>query len=282
MADINLNINILDGAGCPTLSLIDTTDLSIVVNEDSPVLADNSITVAIPQDTTVTIVVEKTGYNSYANTIDVEAIDKSINVVLNETVAEPPITISKSCHSFVITNTGTTSDDNLTYTITDLDNTIIGDNEDVELIYSASKTFTSSSDNIYILIIKNADEEIIANYIIIDYCTVLQCISNKISDVLCDCDCHTNNCEDFCKRDFELKRIFLLGFDILSRINKEYRLNSLYSTIEDAKVQELKTAKEEIDKLNTYCSTCGDSSTTTTGTSVLNITTNTSTTGCGC
>lgn len=279
MADINLNINILDNAGFPTLSLIDTTDLSITVNDGTPTLADNSITELIPQDTTVTIVVDKTGYDSYVNSVDVTDVDKTIYISLSETVVLDFLNIAEDCHSFVITNNGTTEDDNVTYTITNLDGVAITDYEDIVLDYGTSKTFTSTADNIYIWVVKDAEGDIIRNYIIIDYCDIRQCISNRILNILCDCDCKAGDCQESnCKKDFEMKRIFLLQFDIFSRINQEYRLNSYYSTIDDLQVQELKTAQEEMDKLNKYCSTCGDTTISNDGT--LSYTTTKSPCGC--
>lgn len=260
MANINLNINILDSQGCPTLYLIDETDLSIVVNEGSPVLVDNSITVPVPQDSTVTIVVEKDGYDSYDASIDVAAIDYTVFISLSATVPVDFINITQSCHSFTITNNGTSSDDNVTYSITDLDGIIIGSNEDVSLVFGATEVFTSTADNIYLLIVKDIEDTIIRQYVIIDYCNILNCISNRILEIICDedCGCGCNDCnDDKCKKDFEMKRIFLLQFDLFNRINAEYRLNSYYTTIDNIKLNELKRAQSILDKLTTYCP-CND------------------------
>lgn len=280
MADINLNIKILDGSGCPTLSLIDTTGLSIVINGGTPILTDNEITEPVPQDTTVTIVVEKIGYDGYSNSIDVEATDITYFIVLEETVPVDFINISEACHSYTITNNGTTADDNVTYSITDLDNVVIGDNLDVVLDYDTSKVFAPTEDGIYLVIVKDDEDVIIRQYVIIDICTILNCVTNRILSILCtDCGCGTGDCNDYCKKDYDMKRIFLLGFDLLNRINREYRLNSYYTTIDEAKIYELRTAQDIIDKLINYCDSCG-SSTINFGT-VLNNT-SPSNTGCGC
>lgn len=259
MADINLNINILDNAGFPTLSLIDTTNLSIIVNAGTPTLVDNIITALVPQDTSVTVEVTKTGYDSYANSIDVTAVDKTIYIVLSETAVVDFINITESCHTFTITNNGTTTNDNVTYTVTNLDGVPIEGYSDIVLNFSVSKVFTSPSDNIYIIVVKDSIGNIIRNYIVIDYCSIRDCLSNRILSILCACDCEDNDCIDYCKKDYEMKRIFLLQFDLFNRINKEYRLNSYYSTIDDLKVKDLKTAQDIMDKLNTYCADCGDS-----------------------
>lgn len=284
MANINLNINVLDGTTCPTLVLIDETTLSIIINEGSPILGDSSISTPVPQDSTVTITVDKTGYNSYVNTIDVSAIDVNINIVLTQTVVVDFINITNSCHSYIITNKGTDSSSNVTYDITDLDNNIIGTNQDIELDFGTSKTFVTTSDGVYIVIVKDNSATIIRQYIILDYCNILNCISNRILNILCECDCEVDNCnQDFCKQNFELERIFLLGFDLLNRINKEYRLNSYYTTIDDIKLNDLKATQDIIDKLNLYCSTCGDvdPNNTINFSTILNNS-NTSKSDCGC
>ncbi len=280
MADINLNINVLDGAGCPTLLFIDTTNLSITINGGSPILTDNSITEPVPQDTTVTIEITKTGYDGYSNSVDVAAIDVTLNIVLNETVPVDFINITEACHSYTITNNGTSSDDDVTYTITDLDNVVIGDNLNVELVFDSSKTFTTTEDGVYLVIVKDVDDVIIRQYVILDICDILKCVTARILAILCvDCDCQTNDCVDYCKLNYELQRIHLLGFDLLNRINREYRLNSYYTTIDEAKILELATAQDIIDKLNNYCSNCG-TDTVNFGT-VLNNT-STSNSDCGC
>lgn len=279
MADINLNINILDGSDCPTLTYIDEADLSITVNDGTPELNDNSITVAVPQDTTVTIVVEKEGYDSYNESIDVGDSETTVFIALNETIPVDFISISQSCHSYIITNNGTTEADNVTYTITDLDDNVIGDNEDVELVYGASTTFTSEKDNVYLVTVKDTEDAIIRIYVIIDYCNVRKCISNRILAINCDCGCKNNDCTDYCKKDFEMKRIFLLQFDLFNRINKEYRLNSYYTTIDDLDVNNLKTAQEIMDKLNDYCSLCNE---TTQNYNAVLSNYKTTNSGCGC
>lgn len=284
MADINLNINVLDGNGCPTLMFIDTTDLSITINGGTPILADNAITEPVPQDTTVTIEITKTGYDGYSNSIDVEAVDVTLNIVLNEAIPVDFINITESCHSYTINNTGTTSDEDVTYSITDLDNVVIGDNLDVVLDHDSSKVFTTTEDGVYLVIVKDSENVIIRQYVILDICDILACVTSRILAILCkDCDCHNDDCIDYCKLNYELQRIHLLGFDLLNRINREYRLNSYYTTIDEAKIYELRTAQDVIDKLNNYCGDCGTSSADTTnfGT-VYNTTSSTSNSDCGC
>jgi hypothetical protein len=279
MADINLNINILEGENCPTLELIDPTDLSIVVNLEPPILADNSVTALVPENTTVTILVEKTGYDSYNKSIDVGSVDETIFIALNETVPVDFINIGQNCHIYTITNNGTSISDNVTYTITNLDGDVIGDNENISLTFGNTITFTSAKDNIYLITVKNTLLEVIRIYVIIDYCNILQCISDRILSILCDdCGCGCQDCEDYCKKDYEMKRIFLLQFDLFNRINREYRLNSYYTTIDDAKVNQLKTAQEIIDKLTEYCPCTNNNSVDYNGV----LSNNNSKSGCGC
>lgn len=280
MADINLNINILDGAGCPTIAYIDTTSLSVTINGGAPILTDNNITEPVPQDTTVIITVDKDGYDSYNESIEVAAIDKTIFIILNESVDTDFINITEACHSYTITNNGTSSDQDVTYTITDLDGNVIDDNLNVELDFSESKVFTSSTDGVYLLIVKDSDDVIIRNYVIMDICNILACYTARVKNILCACNCEESDCQDYCKKDYDMKRINLLFFDLFNRINREYRLNSYYSTVDEATITELTTAQEDIDKLLTYCSTCGDN----TDINLATVLSNTSTpsSDCGC
>ncbi len=278
MADINLNINILDSAGCPTIVYVDTTSLSVTVNGGSPILTDNNITEPVPQDTTVIITVDKTGYDSYNESIEVAAIDKTIFILLSETAEADFLNITAACHSYTITNNGTTSAQDVTYTITNLDDEVINDNLNIELAFGESKVFTTTEDGVYLVIVKDVDDDIIRNYVILDICTIQACYTNRVKAILCDCGC--DDCQDYCKKDYDMKRINLLFFDLFNRINREYRLNSYYSTIDEAELNTLVRAQDIIDELNTYCSTCGDSTTPNTAT-ILNST-STSNSDCGC
>lgn len=279
MANINLTVNVLDGAGCPVLSAINTTNLAVIIN-GAEYDTTNPVIEAVPQDTTVTLFISKTGYDSYIGSIDVTSVDQTINVILNESAAIEPVTIVQTCHSYTITNTGTTSDDDVTYTVTDLDSNVITDYLNISIPFGESNTFASSEDGVYLLIVRDVDEEIIRNYVIIDICNILACYTSRLLTILCpDCDCE--DCQDYCKKDYDMKRINLLFFDLFNRINREYRLNSYYTIVDDAKITELTTTQEDIDKLSSYCSTCGGD-TSVNSTSVLNITNSTSNSDCGC
>lgn len=286
MANINLNLNILDGTTCPTLVLIDPTNLSIIINEGSPILGDNTISVPVPQDTIVTITIDKTGYDSYINTIDVAEVDINFNIVLNQTVVIDFINITQNCHNYIIYNNGIDSSNNVTYSITDLDNNIINTNLNIGLNFGTSKSFNTTNDGVYIVIVKDNTQTIIREYIILDYCNILDCISNKIQNILCECGCNNTliNCnESFYKQNFELQRIFLLGYDLMNIVNKEYSINQFYTTLDNIKINSLTSTQDKIDKLNSYCSTCGciDPNNITNYSAVLNNS-NISKPDCGC
>ena len=277
MADINLNLFILEGGECPTLTLIDTTDLSVTINGGSPILTDADIIEAVPQDTTVTIVVDKEGYDSYSNSITVGAVDETLYVSLSVSPLVDFINITQDCHNYIINNTSTT--DNTTFTVTTLDNVVVGDYLNVALNAESSSDITFATDGVYLITVKNDADAIIRQYAIIDICTILSCFTTRILSILCkDCGC-SNNCQDYCKEDFEMKRLHLLYFDLFNRVNREYRLNSYYTTIDDAKIYELRTAQDDIDKLLEYCDSCGN--TTTNLTNIISNSNNINT-GCGC
>ncbi len=259
---VDLTLNILDGTNFPTLEALGATGISIILDGGAPTLDVNTLTTSVTENTFISIEVSKTGYTTYNNTVNVLEENLELNIVLESSEVEPCEFLSVtevSCHVYTLANTGTTSDDNTTFTITDLDYTPITGYSNIALNFESTATFTAPQDNVYIAIIRNTDNEIICQFVIIDLCTVLSCVTNKIQDILCSCDCENDDCEDLCEKDYELKRIFLLGFDLFNRVNREYRLNSFYTTIDQAKINELKTAADVITKLNSYCSECGDS-----------------------
>jgi hypothetical protein len=258
---VDLTLNILDGTNYPTLELLEATGISIVINGGASIDDVNTTTQSVTENTFVTIVVSKTGYDDYNNTVNVLEENLELNIVMSLSEQEPCDFLEiqeTSCHIYTLVNSGTTSDDNVTFTITDLDYVALEDYTNIELNFESSTTFTAPEDNVYLAIFRNTDNDIICQFVIIDLCTILSCVTNRIQDILCHCDCEDSDCTDYCKKDYDLKRIFLLGFDLFNRVNREYRLNSFYTTIDQAKITELKDAADVIEKLNSYCSECGD------------------------
>lgn len=285
MANINLNLNILDGTTCPTIILVDPTTLSVIINEGTPILGTNVISFAIPQSSLVTIEVDKTGYNTYINTLTVGLVDITLNIILNQTVVVDFINIINACHNYTINNNGLDSTKNVTFTITDLNNNVITNYLNVPLNFSTSNLFSTTSDGVYIVIVKDNTQTIIRNYIILDYCDILNCISNRILDILCTCNSTApSSCDDYCKKNFELERISLLFNDLMNRVNKEYSLNQFYTTLDSIKVNDLTSTQTVINSLISYCSQCGCTSPTDVVdySTILSINNNTTNSNCGC
>lgn len=166
--------------------------------------------------------------------------------------------LESSCHTYTIKNCSDLDSNDCSFTITDMEDNIIEGYENIDLDHASSSVFTSTEDGVYKVIIKNSSDVVIRNYIIIDLCTILSCLSNRILEILCACDCEDKSCTDWCKKDYDLKRIFLLGFDLFNRVNREYRLNSYYTTFDQATINSLTSTNSIIEKLSTYCSSCGN------------------------
>jgi hypothetical protein len=259
---VNLIVNVFDDSSFPTLTPLDPTGISITIGTNSAVTNVNTLTTSVSESSYITVLVTKEGYTDYFTTIAIENSNVTIVVAMTpiSTQACSFISITEGvCHQYTITNSGTTSDQNVTYSIVDLDYNPVTGYTNIPLNYGNTSNFTSTSDNVYIVIFRDQSSNIICNMIIMDLCSIMSCITNKLKDILCDCDCKKDKCHDFCKDLYDLDRILVLGFDLLNRVNREYRLNSFYSTIDEAKIYELKTAKDVIDKLNSYCFECMDS-----------------------
>lgn len=174
------------------------------------------------------------------------------------------------CHTYNLQNCSGLDSKDSTYIIYDLDDNTI---QSGSLLHGGGiTTFTSTKDNVYKLVVSNSDNVVIRIYILIDICTIKNCITSRILNLFCKCKCKehhshsdkrhlkTNNCDKCEKEREELNRINILWFDLANRINKEYKLNSYYSTLDNATINSLKTTKDIISKLLEYCDCCGDGS----------------------
>lgn len=185
-----------------------------------------------------------------------------------------------SCHVYTITNCSDLSSNDSIVTVTDLDNNVLTGYDDVALAAGGSLVLNTPSDGLYIVIVKDSTgETIIEQFVVIDICDVTNCLQTKIQELLCDCDCKKNtvDCTDYCKKRYELNAIEALSFSLFNKINKEYSLNSIYTTFDASKLAELFTMEDYIDRINSYCGCTGNTSGN--GLSVFTTSTNSD---CGC
>ncbi len=227
MSLVGLNIVVLDGANYPSMVFIAATGVSIAIDSDSPILDSAVASVTVDNTNYHTVTITKSGYSTYTNTFLITDIvpdpgDYNLFVSLTSsanTNACQYITITKGeCHNFTFVNSGTNSSNDVTFSITDLDNNPIIGYTDIVLNYGSTAPFVSLVDNIYIATIKDTSETIICKYVIIDDCSILNCYKNKYLKLICDCDCNHDDCTDYCKLDYEMKRLHLLWFDLFNRI----------------------------------------------------------------
>lgn len=185
-----------------------------------------------------------------------------------------------SCHLYTIYNCSDLETSNVLVTIRDLDDNILEGYDDVSLTNGSNITLTTPSDGVYIVMIKDADNnEVIEQFVLIDICDLINCLQTKIQELLCSCDCNQNtvDCTDYCKKRYDLNAIEALAFSLFNKINKEYRLNSIYTTFDTSTLAELATMKNYIDAINSYCGCTGNS--TGTGTTLFTTSSNSN---CGC
>lgn len=184
------------------------------------------------------------------------------------------------CHSYVISNCSTLTAKDSYFTLTDLDNNVITTYNNIPLVHGGSVTIATPQDGVYKVLIKNNSLVTIETYIIIDICVISTCIIKRIQDIFCsdDCGCHKVDCNNYCKERDELNRINLLWLDLQSRINREYRLNSFYTVLPSDELDRLRSMKDNIDKLLTYCNNCGSNEST----NISQILNNSNSSDCGC
>lgn len=264
----------LESTGCPT-STIEYTVLdpngSIVLN--TTVTIDNTDP-EDPSDLTASFTPLVQG--NY--TITAELTDCSDSVVFSDTLVVCSFLLiaqsTSALHTYTICNT---SEDDYTFKVTDLEDVVISTYSNVDLGTNTTATIVVPSDGVYKITFYNEDDEVVQISIITDYTNILACLSSRIQPIICtDCGCIDTRCQDYCKERFELNRIIPLFTVLMIKANQEAMFNSIYTSLEAAKVIELATIDSLIDKLSNYCDSCGDSANTSS-----NIT-NSGGCGCGC
>lgn len=247
--------------------LVDTQEFII----DNTLPVDNS---ALVYTTTLTLIGDYTLTVTLENCCATCEINQVLHMCNYIKISET------SCHVYTITNCSDLSQNDSIVTVTDLDNTIVTGYDDVSLLAGGSLVLNTPSDGLYIVIIKDSTgETIIEQFVVIDICDVTNCLQTKIQELLCDCDCKKNtvDCTDYCKKRYDLNAIEALAFSLFNKINKEYSLNSIYTTFDASKLAELFTMENYIDRINSYCGCTGNTSGN--GLSVFTTSTNSD---CGC
>lgn len=254
-------------------TLVDT--VSYVINNFLPI-----------DDTTLTYTYTPTLIGDYILTVTLQNCCTTCIVNKTISICEYIKIINNGCHNYTIQNCSTSSSKDSYYTITDLDNNIIDSQNNIALVHGASNNIITPKDGVYKFIIKNSSLVTIGTYLVIDICTISTCLISRIQNIICDCDCkdknnHESNCIDYCKETYILDRMILVGYDLLSRVNREYRLNSLYTTLDTTTLDQMTTTQNDINKLLDYCSQCGCGSNSSTNISSINSNNNSSDCGCG-
>lgn len=190
-------------------------------------------------------------------TLKVTLTDCAEVLVLEETIKVCNYVVVSSnttAHSYKVCNGHLT--DSIKISITDLDGVAVSPYTDVTITAGSNNDFTFSADGIYIFVAETTADVIISRFIIIDTYDVTNCIGTKIQNILCS-ECGCNKCKDYCKGRWEMNRIFPTFLTLMALVNREKKLNSIYTALDSAKVTELTTINTLLTKLSTFCESCG-------------------------
>ncbi|HEY8363957.1 MAG TPA: hypothetical protein VIK84_00165 [Haloplasmataceae bacterium] len=243
----------LGDVSCPTSTL----DYLITDYSGNVVHTDSfSITNASPEaGSLLATTFTPTSVGDY--TLRVTLTDCAESLVLEETIKVCNYVVVSSntnAHSYKVCNGHLT--DSIKVSITDLNGAAVNSYTDITIAAGSNSDFTFSTDGIYIFVAKTTADVIISRFIIIDVYDVTNCVGIKIQNILCS-DCGCNKCKDHCKGRWEINRILPTFLTLMALVNREKKLNSIYTSLDSAKITELTTMDALLTKLSTFCESCG-------------------------
>jgi hypothetical protein len=157
-----------------------------------------------------------------------------------------------SCGSYDLSNCSLATDH--TYTVIDSEDAVVG-TANTNLLAGASATIVLDDDGVYRVTIYNNDDSVAGAFVIIKDCDILDCLTTKFNGILCnpkDCEC-----VDHDKERYDLTRILPTAYLFYNYMHREYALNALYSALDDAKLIELQSIQNTVEKLQAFCDNCG-------------------------
>lgn len=161
---------------------------------------------------------------------------------------------TSTCHSFTLQNCSTTVD--VKYTFETKAGVVIG-TALTNLLHTGGVTLNTTTDGIYYIKIYNSSSVLLQQYILIDRCDIDNCLANRILDLGCG-DCSTNKCVNFCELTYSLLGVMALAYRFYNKVNTEYSLNRIYTSLDSTKLTELDDMEDLITQLSTYCASCTD------------------------
>jgi hypothetical protein len=191
-------------------------------------------------------------------TLTVTLTDCAEILVLEETIKVCNYVVvsrNSTSHSYKVCNGHST--DSIKISITDLDESPINSYTDIVIDPITNTDFNLGSDGIYILKVETSLDVLISRFIIIDTYDVTNCIGSKIQNNILCTNCGGNKCKDYCKSRWEMNRILPTFLTLMSLVNREKKLNSIYTSLDTSKVTELTTINTLLEKLATFCESCG-------------------------
>jgi hypothetical protein len=177
-----------------------------------------------------------------------------------------------AAHAFTVCNASPTND--IEFTVTDFEGNELSGYVDIPVLQGEESIVTLPSDGVYVVNFYDTTTSAeLGNKIVVDYSDLNLCLINTLQKVLCNTD---DECTNYCKDKYYLDRIIPLATLFFAKANTEIQLNHIYPTITTEKYAQLQTIQNILNKLNTYCDTCGSNTNTT------NNSMSVGDCGCGC
>lgn len=176
--------------------------------------------------------------------------DGSITTAINSFESVNSITFEyTACNTYTVYNR--VPNETITIEVDILDSNGITNNEILpfDVATGESFEFTLNAVSIYIATITYGNN-ITEEYVIANYCSVDECISNYILDILCE---DTRLCKE-CPPETDLNQILLLSYTLFMKLNEEYSIANFYTGLTQTQLDSLATISKVMERLENFCS----------------------------
>lgn len=257
--------NQLDEACCYTKEEEITVSSNVTITREGSTASDYVLSYTVTDPNGTTVILEEDTFNLSDSNTDIsftvtELGTYTVEVTLTDTVCNLEytrtlefdtcnfITISSvSCNTFRLDNKSSSIDvefyiDNINGT-QEVGTTTLEAGSSYLINLNSTSLFTINTT--YTL----EEEEVTEIFVINNFCNIEDCLSGFILDIICEEDERCSECPD----DIELNRFLLLYNTYFMKLNIEYGWNNFYSVLTDAKLAELTSIQQVMDKLIAYC-----------------------------
>lgn len=194
------------------------------------------------------------------------------------------VSTSTDCGSYELQNRSTEVD--VVFAVNDTENNEIVAQTTLAAGETASISLTTPGMYTVTVTFTEDDEDQIRMYVIANFCSIENCISQSILNVLCD-DTKECECEYTLSSELETMRLVTLSQTYFMHLHENFSINNFYTALSDSDMANITDAQQVIEKLIKICDRMGCLSSDCGPCGVTSITKTTNRTqvgnkGCGC